>query len=275
MSVPYLRPAKSLTTLASELNQVWPGRGADLGFVTGYKAADNLTGHNPNEKGICMAFDIGIHATNKGINPATGRDLAEYLRSKANEKFQYLIHDMGTEAEGVRPKIAGNHTGWKWQPYAGPHPHSDHIHISIVDLYWGDNCGVPANVYDSTSTWGVPEHFPKPVGPTTGPDQKFPGHVEVHWVVKSGDTLSRIANYYGIPGRVNAIAAHNGIHPDRINIGQKIRIPGPLAWITEPRDTLRTIAAYYGLDPAHLARLNGLPGPDAKILVGTTLVVSK
>ncbi|MFQ4150271.1 LysM peptidoglycan-binding domain-containing protein [Arthrobacter sp. LAPM80] len=272
MSVPFVRPAKSLTTLEGELNQAWPGRGPDLGFITGYKAADNLTGHNPNEKGICMAFDIGIHATGQGISPAAGRDLAEYLRRDANEKFQYLIHDMGTEAEGVRPKIAGNHTGWKWQPYTGSHPHSDHIHISIVDLYWGDDCGVPADVYDSTSTWGVTQYFPSNHGPVSTPP---PPHVEVGWVVKAGDTLSHIANYYGIPGRVNAIAAHNGIHPDRITVGQKIRIPGPLAWNIEPQDTLRTIAAYYGLDPAYLALLNGLSGPDAKILVGKTLVVVK
>lgn len=268
LSVPYVRPAKSLTSLANELNVVWLGRGVDLGFVTGYKAADNFTGHNPNERGIVMAFDIGIHATATGIRPADGRNLAEYLRSQANEKFQYLIHDMGTESEGVRPQIAGNHTGWEWQPYTGPHPHSDHIHISVVDLHWGDDCGVPANVYDSTSPWGVIEHFVKP-----GPKADPPVDVEVHWAVKSGDTLSHIATYFGIPGRVHDIAAHNGIHPDKIYVGQRLRIPGPLVWVIEASDTVRSIAAYYGLDPAHLARRNGLPGPDAQIYVGNRLDV--
>lgn len=267
MSVPYVHPAKSLTTLAGELNSVWPGRGPDLGYITGYKAAGNFTGHNPNERGVCMAFDIGIHSTAKGIKPAHGRDLSEYLRRYANEKFQYLIHDMGTEAEGVRPKIAGNHTGWKWQPYLGPHPHSDHIHISVVDLYWGDNCGVPASVYDSTSSWGVVDHFKKT-------QATAPKTMDVLWLVKAGDTLTHIAKYYGIPGRVHAIAAHNGIHPDRIFVGQWIRIPGPLSRIVEPRDTLRSIAAHYALDPAHVARLNGLNGPDAKILVGKKLVIA-
>jgi LysM repeat protein len=72
---------------------------------------------------------------------------------------------------------------------------------------------------------------------------------------------------------VDAIAAYNGIDKDHIEPGQKIWIPGPLVWNIEGPDTIRSIAAYYGLDPAYLASLNGLAGPDAEIYIGNTLTI--
>jgi|GEM_PF-3906109 len=157
MNVGYVRPARSLTTLQAELNAIWPGRQPDLGFVTGYKSAGNFSGHNPNNLGIVMAYDIGTYV-NGSINEPDGRALADYLRTDCNEKLQYLIHDMGP-AGVQQPMIAGNHTNWAWQAYTGADPHSNHIHLSIVDLYWGDPTNVPASVYDSTSPWGIAARF--------------------------------------------------------------------------------------------------------------------
>lgn len=164
MNVGYVRPARSLTTLQAELNEVWPGRQPDLGFVTGYKSPDNFSGHNPNNLGIVMGYDIGTYVSG-AIGESDGRALADYLRTDCNEKLQYLIHDMSAGAP--RPMIAGNHTGWKWVDYAGPDPHSNHIHLSIVDLYWGDTTDVPASVYDSTSSWGIVSRFKPGVKPQT------------------------------------------------------------------------------------------------------------
>ena len=46
------------------------------------------------------------------------------------------------------------------------------------------------------------------------------------YVVKSGDTLSKIANKYNVKGGNQALASHNGIsNPNLINVGQKINIP--------------------------------------------------
>lgn len=51
---------------------------------------------------------------------------------------------------------------------------------------------------------------------------------EVVYTVKAGDTLSQIAQrYYGDMMRYHDLARHNGItNPDRIEVGQQIRIPG-------------------------------------------------
>lgn len=47
------------------------------------------------------------------------------------------------------------------------------------------------------------------------------------YVVKSGDTLSKISkNYYGNPNEYNKIAQANNIsNPDKIQVGQQLRIP--------------------------------------------------
>jgi len=49
------------------------------------------------------------------------------------------------------------------------------------------------------------------------------GHSMALYVVKSGDTLSRIAKAHGTT--VNAIEAANGLNGDRILVGAKLKIP--------------------------------------------------
>ena len=161
--VAYVRPAKSLLKLRDELDAVFPGRftGTD-GFITGYDSQANpkygVSGHNPNHLGHVMAFDISTTHTGPQIDEATGRALAEYLRTKANEKFRYLIHDQGPTVP--EPRIAGDFSKWGWQVYTGPAAHSDHIHISITDDYlWGDNCGTAQSIYDNESSWGIAEWY--------------------------------------------------------------------------------------------------------------------
>lgn len=161
MSVAYVRPNRSLTTLQAELNKKWPGRQADKGFITGYKAAANFTGHNADNNGICHAYDVGTYIDGD-INEPDGRALAEHLRQLGENGFGplswgYIIHDMGTEDEGQLPMIAGTFNGWVWQTYGGESKHSDHIHISTVDLYYGDPVQCPPSVYDSTESWGIDE----------------------------------------------------------------------------------------------------------------------
>ena len=161
MAEPYMRPNYSLQTLKAELDRRHPGRTADLGFVTGYKSPGNFTGHNADSNGICHAMDIGTQSYNgqaQAITAEQGRDLARYLCNLGKSGFGplqygYLIHDMGETDQ--RPMIAGAFNGWEWQTYNGAAAHSDHIHVSTIDLYWGDPVGIPASVYDSTQPWGI------------------------------------------------------------------------------------------------------------------------
>jgi LysM repeat protein len=96
------------------------------------------------------------------------------------------------------------------------------------------------------------------------------GDDELHWIVEPGDTLTKIANYYG--RTVAEIAAYNNIDPDRIQPGQRVWIPGPLYWDVEPGDTLGAIAAYYGISVEVLAARNGLADPN-RIGVGQRLQI--
>jgi LysM repeat protein len=126
----------------------------------------------------------------------------------------------------------------------------------------------PAAPVVPASTKPVTKPAPAVPKPRVYPDS------DIHWVVGKGDTLGKIQKYYGGP-TVAQIAAYNNINPNQIKPGQKIWIPGPLVWVIEAPDTLRSVARYYGLDPAYLARLNGLPGPDATIYIGNRLIIKK
>jgi N-acetylmuramoyl-L-alanine amidase len=105
----------------------------------------------------------------------------------------------------------------------------------------------PAPVPPAPAPAPAPAPVPAPADPT-----------RIHWIVEPGDTLGRIADYYGGP-TVAQIAAFNGIpDPNRISVGQVIYIPGPLAWVVDPGDTLSKIAAYYGMTAETVAANNGV-----------------
>ena len=154
MSVAYRGPDPSLVTLTNELRAHYGNPARTYEFVTGYKAPSNFSGHNPDSNGVVHAVDI-FTDDHGNIPEAEGRALAERLRlvGKATGRFAYLIHDMSAGAP--QPMIAGDHTGWLWAAYGGADAHSDHIHLSIADGYWGDPCNVPAYVTNDTSRWGV------------------------------------------------------------------------------------------------------------------------
>lgn len=80
------------------------------------------------------------------------------------------------------------------------------------------------------------------------------------WIVKKGDTLSKIARYYkgeASRGVLEGIARENGISVDTpLRIGQEIKIPSPLVWVVDPGDTWEKIAGYYAFDTEYLKSLN-------------------
>ena len=124
---------------------------------------------------------------------------------------------------------------------------------------------------------GVTKPAPKPAPkPVPAPAPK-PAHSdsEIHWVVSTGDSLGKISQYYfGDLTHIAALKAYNHIaDANKVSVGQKVFIPGPLVWTIEGPDTIRSIARYYGLDPAYLAKKNGLSGPDATIYIGNTLKI--
>ncbi|MFP6899651.1 MAG: LysM peptidoglycan-binding domain-containing protein [Opitutales bacterium] len=122
--------------------------------------------------------------------------------------------------------------------------------------------------------------------------------VEVH-VVRKGDTLSAIAQTYGVS--VNAIKDANNLRSNLIQIGQRLLVPGgaavetplsvPKAIVETPTEvpsvvpvggqithvvqsgeTLTAIAAHYGVPVKLLADMNGISDPNT-LKLGQTLIV--
>ena len=95
-------------------------------------------------------------------------------------------------------------------------------------------------------------------------------------VVKSGDTLSKIAADYRVP--VQAIVAANGIDdPNVIRVGQVLILPSPTGEASHqvrPGDTLSRIAVIYASTPTAIAARNQLVNPDL-IRVGQILVIPR
>lgn len=100
---------------------------------------------------------------------------------------------------------------------------------------------------------------------------------DVMYVVKSGDTLAKIAAKYNTT--YQKLAEYNGIsNPNIISIGQQIKIPNsgaaqssaagnsantaPVVYIVKRGDTLAKIAAQYGTTYQALAKYNNIANPN-------------
>lgn len=151
LSVPYARPNYALQTLVAEVRARWGNPIRTPEFVTGYKSASNVTGHNADNNGVVHGADL-FFSNNSAWTEARGWELAEWLRTAEGPKgavpgypdrMYYIIY---------RDRIAGDFSGWQWQ--GSGYAHWDHIHISTVDLYWGDPVSLPAADYDSRAPWG-------------------------------------------------------------------------------------------------------------------------
>lgn len=91
------------------------------------------------------------------------------------------------------------------------------------------------------------------------------------YVVKSGDTLSNIANKYNIT--YQALASYNNItNPDIISVGQKIKIPKTIVYTVKSGDTLSSIAYKYGTTYQVLAKYNNITDPNV-ISVGQKIKI--
>lgn len=109
------------------------------------------------------------------------------------------------------------------------------------------------------------------------------------YVIAAGDTLTGIARRFGLAAAL--LATWNGLDdPNRIRIGQKLRLSEPLGeppspsnrgestrpsagfHTVAPGDTVWSLASKYGTTPQRLADVNDLANPDG-ILIGQRLVV--
>lgn len=105
---------------------------------------------------------------------------------------------------------------------------------------------VAPTVYSPTAP--TPAPAPKPQPTTTG-----------LYTVRSGDTMSAIAQAHGISIAVLEAANPQVHNPNLIYVGQVLHVPGAMGapkYIVQPGDTLSGIASKYGLGLAQLEAMN-------------------
>ena len=107
--------APSLVQLRNEVNARWPRRpkGSD-GTVGDTSHSARRSDHNPNNRDSVNAFDI----TYPGVDPKA--IIAAVSKHPAGN---YVIFNR---------KIYSRSNGWKAEPYSGASPHTEHLHVSIL-----------------------------------------------------------------------------------------------------------------------------------------------
>lgn len=113
--------------------------------------------------------------------------------------------------------------------------------------------------------------------PTPPPKPTPPPADYITYVVQPGDTLSEIAERFGVTYQTLA-ALNNLSDPNLIHPGQTIRIPensgsSPQYYTIRPGDTLSGIAVRFGTSVTALMSLNGISDPNL-IYAGTTIRIS-
>lgn len=109
-----------------------------------------------------------------------------------------------------------------------------------------------------------------------------PQNNEIIYIVKRGDTLSQIAQDYGVT--IQSIVDNNNIqNPNLIFVGQKLVIKGGkndensqenVVYRVKRGDTLSQIAQNYGVSVQQLVRWNGIQNPNL-IFVGQRLIINR
>jgi LysM repeat protein len=135
--------------------------------------------------------------------------------------------------------------------------HPSHYHVALFVKNYEQRLGIPSR----------PTQFAANSGP------------ESEYRVRRGDTLSKIAATAGVS--VSRLRAANGLHGNRIYVGQQLQIPGSGGWAANGEikhkvirgDTLWRIANLYGTSVAHLRRVNADAGDFLQ--VGQVLVITK
>ena len=171
-------------------------------------------------------------------------------------------------------------------PDPGPSPEPDPDEYTTIIIQWGDTLSQLAIEYNTTVEElvrlndivnpnliyaGAPLIVPLSGGSSEGTSD------ETIYIVKRGDTLSKIALEFGTT--VNAIAVRNNIkNVNLIYPGQVLVIPsnsGSSGYITykiQWGDTLWSISRRYGVSIAYLVRLNRIQNPNL-IYAGNTLLI--
>lgn len=136
------RPAPACRAVLDQANGLWPhrSRASDGICASSQHHKQNPTSdHEPDAKGIAHAVDITHDPKNGCDNDA----IVAMLVARKEPRVKYLIH-----AKKIWRSYRTNPRqppAWEPEPYGGPNPHTQHLHISVWTEHEND-----------TSPWFTP-----------------------------------------------------------------------------------------------------------------------
>lgn len=188
-------------------------------------------------------------------------------------KYRDMNADYNYDMSNAGNKPSVNHwkfyTIWQWTSVGRLDGYNGNLDCNV---FYGDN--EAWNSYIGNKTPVLEENNTTPV--VTPPVQSS----TISYSVKSGDTLSEIAQRYGTT--VNEIVSLNGIsNPDIIYVGQYLLVPTSskaqtntsATYTVKNGDTLSGIANMFGTTYQELARINGISDPNV-IYAGQVLQIN-
>lgn len=136
--------APSLDKLFDEVNDAYPGRSkASDGSIGDAAHSSRESEHNPHTKDDT---DVPVGAVTAIDITATDAKLRDHLLDKliGASRVWYVIN---------RGFIYSRTHNWEKRPYSGPNPHTNHIHVSLVQTKAAVN---------SKASWGIAAAAPAP-----------------------------------------------------------------------------------------------------------------
>ncbi|MDR1505829.1 MAG: LysM peptidoglycan-binding domain-containing protein [Treponema sp.] len=232
------------------------------------------------------AYNAGLGTVRQALRRNEGADYWELCRKKAfkNETIQYIPRLLAVSYILSNPRRFGIEASWPEDPQWTRIPVGRSVDLGLV----AEHAGLPGT--DLKKANGELHYGITPPDPNYHikvPSAHAPAVVSVlddpeitlikyyFHTIRSGDTLSEIAQRYGIS--VNQIASYNpGLRPQYLKIGQRLIIPALKDRQIEERpriasqvsfngthlvkrgESLWSIALAYNTDPETLATANGM-----------------
>jgi hypothetical protein len=130
---------RGILKLFAQLNAACPDRSkASDGTIGDAAHSSRDSDHNPESPPPAGNPDDQVDAGDYTHDPDHGADMgvvSEAIRVSRDRRVSYIIFDR---------RITGPSHAWKWDPYDGVDPHTEHMHVSVNDVH-----------HDETQDWSI------------------------------------------------------------------------------------------------------------------------
>ncbi len=137
------RAMNSLLVLRDQVNRIAPNRSkASDGLVGDEEHQSTNSDHNPHYvAGVGDEMVTALDLTHDPLHGFDSYDFAETLRRNRDPRIKYVISNHRIFSSYA----SGDRAAWEWGPYNGVDPHTNHVHISVLD----------AKISDTTTEWNL------------------------------------------------------------------------------------------------------------------------